>query len=62
MQALTEVFPISIKERTIKRPLQLVKCHGNEGENVCGLVLLGYICLLGLKYWDKYSYRLGLST
>jgi hypothetical protein len=61
-QVLTGVFPKSLDQRITKGPLRLVKCHGDVGDNICGLVQLGYSYSLSDMYGENYGYRSGLNA
>ncbi|EKD24794.1 MAG: hypothetical protein ACD_80C00151G0009 [uncultured bacterium (gcode 4)] len=56
-QALTGVFPQKGEEVGVG-PLELIKCHWNEG---CWLVQLWHNYDLNLLYWDNYWYRSWLN-
>jgi hypothetical protein len=60
-QALTGVFPKSKDEVVTSGPLELVKCHGGESENVCGLVQLKHSYQMEELYGENYGYRSGLN-
>lgn len=60
-QALTGVFPHN-KDRAITRgPLQLLKCHGQSGQDFCGLLQLAHSYDLDEMYGENYGYRSGLN-
>lgn len=60
-QALTGVFPRTKEQSITQGPLQLVKCHDLEGEDVCSLVQLAHSYDLDEMYGDNYGYRSGLN-
>lgn len=60
-QTLTGVFPSDKDQRVTRGPLQLVKCHGESGEDVCGLLQLAHSYELDEMYGDNYGYRSGLN-
>ena len=57
-QYLTGVFPKSANERLTCGPLELVKCHGEEG---CGLVQLRHSYESAEMYGANYGYRSSLN-
>jgi hypothetical protein len=59
--ALTGVFPRSKDEVVTSGPLELVKCHGDEGEDCCGLVQLKHSYRMEELYGENYGYRSGLN-
>lgn len=60
-QSLTGTFPASANQSVTAGPLQLVKCHPQGDEDVCGLLQLGHSYDLGEMYGDNYGYRSGLN-
>ncbi len=60
-QTLTGVFPKSKDEVVTSGPLELVKCHGGENENFCGLVQLKHSYRMEELYGENYGYRSGLN-
>lgn len=58
-QALTGVFPKTADEFVPIGPLQLVKCHGEEG---CQLVQLRHSFEAERMYGQNYGYRSGLNA
>jgi len=58
-QALTGLFPKSKDESVPIGPLQLVKCHGEEG---CQLVQLRHSFEAERMYGQNYGYRSGLNA
>jgi C-methyltransferase C-terminal domain/Putative zinc binding domain/Methyltransferase domain len=62
IQVLTGVFPKERSAQVTRGPLQLVKCHGNDETEVCGLVQLAHSYDLGEMYGDNYGYRSGLNA
>lgn len=60
-QALTGTFPASTSQPVTAGPLHLVKCHPQDGEDVCGLLQLAHSYDLGEMYGDNYGYRSGLN-
>jgi 2-polyprenyl-3-methyl-5-hydroxy-6-metoxy-1,4-benzoquinol methylase len=60
-QYLTGVFPKRKNVHLTKGPLELVKCFGKEGKNVCGLVQLNHSYDLEEMYGETYGYRSGLN-
>lgn len=60
-QALTGVFPRSKDQPVTRGPLQLLKCHDEEGGDVCGLLQLAHSYDLGEMYGENYGYRSGLN-
>ena len=60
-QVLTGVFPKSKADRITKGPLELVKCHRQDGSDCCGLIQLRNSYDLGEMYGDNYGYRSGLN-
>ena len=48
-----------MNEEIIQSPLNLVKCHGNNG---CGLVQLLHSCDKYQMYGENYGYRSGLNS
>lgn len=61
IQALTGVFPKSPDESISEGPLQLVKCHSRDTQDVCGLLQLKHSYRLDELYGDNYGYRSGLN-
>ena len=59
-QALTGVFP-AVGEVVERGPLEIVKCFGKNGEDVCGLVQLKHDYEMEKLYGDNYGYRSGLN-
>lgn len=57
-QFLTGIFPRSRDEPITCGPIELVKCHGNDG---CGLVQLHHSYDLSEMYGSNYGYRSGLN-
>jgi hypothetical protein len=60
-QYLTGVFPKTRGERLTAGPLELLKCHGDGLEDVCGLVQLKQSYRLDEMYGANYGYRSGLN-
>jgi NDP-4-keto-2,6-dideoxyhexose 3-C-methyltransferase len=60
-QALTGVFPRSKDQPLTSGPLELVKCHSDSGDPVCGLLQLRHSYPLGEMYGQNYGYRSGLN-
>ena len=60
-QYLTGVFPKSKNEKHAIGPLELLKCHSDGNDNVCGLVQLGQSYNLNEMYGANYGYRSGLN-
>lgn len=60
-QALTGVFPRSKDQPVTRGPLQLLKCHDENGRDVCGLLQLAHSYDLKEMYGDNYGYRSGLN-
>lgn len=60
-QALTGTFPASATQPITTGPLQLLKCHSQAEEDVCGLLQLAHSYDLGEMYGDNYGYRSGLN-
>ena len=58
-QSLTGIFAKNLNEEIIQSPLNLVKCHGNNG---CGLVQLLHSCNKYQMYGENYGYRSGLNS
>jgi hypothetical protein len=61
IQALTGVFPKSKDAVVTSGPLELVKCHGDENDNFCGLVQLKHSYQMEELYGENYGYRSGLN-
>ncbi len=57
-QCLTGVFPKNSDERITSGPLELVKCHGDDG---CGLVQLRHSYDSAEMYGANYGYRSSLN-
>lgn len=60
-QTLTGVFPRRKYSKTTIGPLCLVKCHGSDHDNVCGLLQLEHSYDLAELYGENYGYRSGLN-
>lgn len=61
-QALTGVFPKKPSDHVSVGPLQLVKCHNEDGDKEnCGLVQLRHSFVASEMYGDNYGYRSGLN-
>jgi len=60
-QHLTGVFPKTIDQCVPQAPMELVKCHGPDGGQHCGLVQTRFTYDLGLLYGGDYGYRSGLN-
>ena len=60
-QVLTGVFPRNRGQDITKGPLQLVKCHDEQGKDVCGLLQLAHSYDLHEMYGENYGYRSGLN-
>jgi NDP-4-keto-2,6-dideoxyhexose 3-C-methyltransferase len=60
-QALTGVFPRSKHQPLTSGPLELVKCHSDSGDSVCGLLQLRQSYPLDEMYGQNYGYRSGLN-
>ncbi|PCH94292.1 MAG: methyltransferase [Bacteroidetes bacterium] len=60
-QALTGVFPNGRDENVGSGPLELVKCHSKNGEDVCNLVQLHHSFDGEEMYGLNYGYRSGLN-
>ncbi len=60
-QALTGVFPRTKDQPVTKGPLQLLKCHDDDGKDICGLLQLAHNYALDEMYGDNYGYRSGLN-
>lgn len=60
-QALTGVFPRSKDQPLTSGPLELVKCHSDSGEPICGLLQLRQSYPLDEMYGQNYGYRSGLN-
>lgn len=58
-QALTGIFPAKIDQPITVGPLQLLKCHEEDG--CCGLLQLGHSYDLAEMYGQNYGYRSGLN-
>lgn len=59
-QALTGVFP-QLGESVEEGPLEMVKCFGEKGESVCGLVQLRHDYQMEKLYGENYGYRSALN-
>lgn len=57
-QFLTGVFPKNTEDKITCGPLELVKCHGNEG---CSLLQLAHSYDSSEMYGENYGYRSGLN-
>ncbi len=60
-QMLTGVFPRSLDAKVTVGPLQLVKCHREDGVSHCGLIQLAHSYNLEEMYGENYGYRSGLN-
>lgn len=59
-QALTGVFPLP-GEAVEVGPLEMVKCHSDDGRDACGLVQLKHDYEMEKLYGDNYGYRSALN-
>ena len=60
-QCLTGVFPKTADQPVTRAPIELVKCHGEPGEDYCGLTQSRYTGELAELYGGDYGYRSGLN-
>ncbi len=60
-QFLTGVFPKNRQETVPCGPIELVKCHGNNENDFCGLLQLKHSYEPDDLYGDNYGYRSGLN-
>ena len=61
VQYLTGVFPSRVMPELSKGPVQLVKCHGSDVSEYCGLVQMRHTFSADEMYGETYGYRSGLN-
>jgi hypothetical protein len=60
-QCLTGIFLKTPDQGVARSPIELMKCHGQDGEDYCGLVQSRYNYDLRVLYGGDYGYRSGLN-